>query len=126
MKVIILIVKIFLLLEMMSQSEVSSDLKVEDHSEYLKNSEINSSEEKFSSSEEAEKYVKEMGLGQAGTLITLANYKEFLMKLFTKGKKVQQIDEDFFKELIEKICLDVPQKFYAKDLKKYLNNHRNN
>ena len=99
-------------------SEELSDLNVANETEV--NPESYSSEEVLSQEDEAEKYVKEFGFDRPGTIITLAMYKEFLKKMFTRGEKIESADEIFFNELIEKICETVPKEFDSKDLSKYI------
>lgn len=71
----------------------------------------------------AQKYIQEMGLDKPGT-ISIERYKEFLMKLFSKGEKVQKEEEQFYNELITKLSKDVPSEFDAQDLGKYVDQEK--
>jgi len=71
----------------------------------------------------AQKFISEMGLDKPGK-ITKAQYKELLMKIFTKGEKIEDNEELFYKELIEKISSSTPEEFDTSELSKYIDQEK--
>ena len=76
-------------------------------------------DEKMIEEDIAQKYISEMGLDKPGR-ITLTQFKELLMKIFTKGEKVEAQEEMFYKELIDKISISTPEEFDSSELSKYI------
>jgi spore coat protein CotH len=71
----------------------------------------------------AQKFITEMGLDKPGK-VTQAQYKDLLMKIFTKGEKVEENEGLFYKELIEKITSSSPEEFDSSELSKYIDQEK--